>query len=131
MTAGCHLRVNPYSDGRAALDPHFGRECRPARQLFRAEFMVAGGRFGSEEDVSLRSADVRYSPESGHRSRRYSFVAISGGCRQRAAGSRLPRAISAIRNDASKIKTFAKTRAEELGMIVAELGMWTSSYPVA
>jgi len=86
-------------------------------------------RIGSEEDVSLRSADVRYSPR--HRSRPYSFAAISGGCRQRAAGSRRPRAISATRNDASKIKTFAKTRAEELGMIVAELGMWTSSYPVA
>jgi hypothetical protein len=43
----------------------------------------------------------------------------------------LPRAIFATRNVASKIKSFAETRAEELEVIVAELGVWTSSYPVA
>jgi hypothetical protein len=43
-------------------------------------------RFGSKADIREDATDVRFTPKSGHRSRSYSF-AMSGSCRQRAAGA--------------------------------------------
>src|SRR5215472_7323819 len=57
------------------------RDCA-SQQIFGANV-----RFGSKADIAAHSCDVRFTPKSGHRSRRYSF-AMSGA-------SRLPRAITA------------------------------------
>ena len=59
------------------ITPHIGKVLVYAHH--HAACLYDDLRFGSKADIEVPSPNVRFTPKSGHRSRRYSF-AMSGGC---------------------------------------------------